>query len=516
MSFVQALLSNPGIPVHERQKAIDRVFSDPGLPTTNPTSSFWLRSPHPDLAEAQSATFPSEAEVVIIGSGVTGTSIAGTLLKSRKADQNDDKRPAVVILEARSICSGATGRNGGHILETGEEFADLEDTYGREAAQRIMRFRMAHLREILDTAEEYGLTEDCQARKVQFLNVYFDKEGWQGARERLRRLQEGLPEETQEWRAYEREQIPEEFRLPRAQGIIAGPAGAIWPYRFITGVLGRLREQFPQDLLIESNTSVTGIKENSMDEGHDSLRYLIETPRGMIRARHVVHCTNAHVGHLVPGLRGRVYPIRGQMSAQHPGQKFHGQGKEHSWIFNYDRGFDYLTQLPPSEAGQMMMFGGGFAQGEGGGMADLGIATDSELSLYADIHLSGALSAVFGRDNWGRVPRQSVDQMWTGNMGFSADGLPWVGQLPDLLTQRKLQREGSGAEWVSAAFSGEGMVFAWLCGKALATMLLIHDDQLLETASRDLSWFPEQMLVTGERIEKAVLPRYIQDSRPHL
>ncbi|PYI10915.1 FAD dependent oxidoreductase [Aspergillus sclerotiicarbonarius CBS 121057] len=508
MSFVQALLSNPAIPVQDRQRALDRVFSDPGLPTTNSTSSFWLRSPHPDLANAQSATLPSEAEVVIIGSGVTGTSVARTLLKSRKAGKSGTTRPAVVILEARDICSGATGRNGGHILETAEKFASLEDTYGLEAAKRIMRFRLAHLREILDAAQEYGLTQDCQARRVQFLSIYFEEEGWKDARERLRRLKEGLAEETKEWRAYERGEIPEEFCLPHAQGIVAGPAGAIWPYRFITGVLSRLRREFPQDLMIETNTPITGIQENP-DAGDDPLRYTISASRGMIRARHVIHCTNAHVSHLVPSLRGRIYPIRGQMSAQHAGQKFRCQGEEHSWIFNYDRGFDYLTQLPQSEAGQMMMFGGGFAQGEGGGIADLGIAADSELSLYADIHLSGALSVVFGRDNWGSVPRASVDKMWTGNMGFSADGLPWVGQLPASLTKRGVHGEGYGAEWVSAAFSGEGMVLAWLCGKALATMLLIHDDQLLQTESRDLSWFPEQMLVTEERIEKAVLPRYI-------
>lgn len=517
MAFVQAQLSNPAIPAKDRQKALDRAFADPGLPSSNPTSSFWLRSPHPDLAKAHSATLPSEADVVIIGSGVTGTSIARTLLKSRKAEkrQNDSNRPAVVILEARDVCSGATGRNGGHILETAEEFADLEDMHGTDAAKKILKFRLAHLREMLDTAEEYGLTEHCQARRVQFLSVYFDEDGWEDARERVRRLKAGLPEETMEWKIYEREEIPEEFCLPRALGIVAGPGGAIWPYRFVTGVLGQLKEEFPRDLLIETNTPVTGIEEDVSEEGNSRLRYSISTSRGVVRTRHVIHCTNAHVGHLVPGLRGRICPIRGQMSAQHPGQNFRCQGEEHSWIFNYDRGFDYLTQLPQSEAGQMMMFGGGFAQGGGGGIADMGVATDSEISLYADIHLSGALSAVFGRNNWGNVARQSVEQMWTGNMGFSADGLPWVGQLPGSTTQRGLHDEEQGAEWVSAAFSGEGMVLAWLCGKALATMLLIKDDKLLETESTDLSWFPEQMLVTEDRVKKAVLMRHVQE-RSHL
>lgn len=237
-------------------------------------------------------------------------------------------------------------------------------------------------------------------------------------------------------------------------------------------------------------------------QGHE---YTIETSRGTIHAHHVIHCTNAHVGHLVPGLRGRIFPLRGQMSAQTPGEKFPLQATKHSWLFNYDRGFDYLTQLP---SGQMML-GGGFSRSESLGCADLGVPTDNEMSLAIDIHLSGALSAVFGRESWGRVQGEPIQAMWTGNMGFSADGLPWVGQLPASVTHRTPDnsKPNSGAEWVCAAFCGEGMVQAWLSGKALATMLLKKDGQ----PDADLSWFPEQLLVTEERIATAVLPQTVSD-----
>lgn len=242
------------------------------------------------------------------------------------------------------------------------------------------------------------------------------------------------------------------------------------------------------------------------DDGTSSHRYQVETNRGIISARHVIHSTNAHVGHLVPGMRGPIFPVRGQMSAQTPGDLFPCQAAQHSWIFNYERGFDYLTQLPEGQ----MMFGGGFANGEGGGIADLGISSDSELSLYIDIHLSGALSAVFGRQSWGRVQGDPVQAMWTGNMAFSTDGFPWVGRLPGSVTHRHSEEEhGKGAEWICAAFGGEGMVQAWLSGKALATMVLLQDDRLASTAEADLSWVPEQMLVTEERITAAELPRYV-------
>lgn len=192
------------------------------------------------------------------------------------------------------------------------------------------------------------------------------------------------------------------------------------------------------------------------------------------------------------------------MSAQTPGDKFPCQAQEHSWLFNYHRGFDYLTQLPSGE----MMFGGGFAQGELGGISELGISRDHEMSVYIDIHLSGALSAVFGRESWGRVQGDPVQAMWSGNMAFSTDGFPWVGQLPKTLTGRE-SPEKAGGEWVCAAFGGEGMVQCWQSGKALVTMLALQDETLGLGVDQDLSWFPEQMLVSQERISAAELPRTV-------
>ena len=298
----------------------------------------------------------------------------------------------------------------------------------------------------------------------------------------------------------------QEFKLSRATGIVAGPAGALWPYKFVTGVFAKLLAKYPAEFLVHDHTVVESIHVDSSSK----YKYKVETNRGIISAKHVIHCTNAHVSHLVPGLRGRIFPVRGQMSAQTPGDQFPCQATEHSWLFNYDRGFDYLTQLP----GGQMMLGGGFSRGEGGGLAELGVPTDDKMSVYIDIHLSGALSAVFGRQNWGRVQGDPVQAMWTGNMAFSTDGFPWVGQLPDSVTHRTSpdSNNDSGTEWVCAAFGGDGMVQAWLCGKALATMLLLRDNQLAPDIDADISWFPEQMLVSDERFKAAEMPKVVADT----
>lgn len=199
MPFATAILTDPSIPAPARQKALDRIFSDPGVPSSSTTSSFWLQAPR--AFEQSSLPLPNEVDVVIIGSGITGTSIARSLLE-------DGASPSILMLEARSICSGATGRNGGHILETADEYAEFADMFGVEDAKKLMRFRLGHLGEMLAVAKELGIAEESQARKVQFLSVYFGEEPWNSAVERLRRFKTDMPEEAAEWTSFEGEEIP--------------------------------------------------------------------------------------------------------------------------------------------------------------------------------------------------------------------------------------------------------------------------------------------------------------------
>jgi glycine/D-amino acid oxidase-like deaminating enzyme len=112
------------------------------------------------------------------------------------------------MLEARTVCSGATGRNGGHILETADDYAEFADIFGVDAARKVIRFRLAHLKEMLAVAEELDITTETQARKVQFLSVYFGDEPWKAALERMHRFKEGMPEEAAEWTSYEGDAIP--------------------------------------------------------------------------------------------------------------------------------------------------------------------------------------------------------------------------------------------------------------------------------------------------------------------
>lgn len=75
------------------------------LPRAHPTISYWQEPPASIADHRTTSGLPASADYVIIGSGISGASIARNLL----AGAPD---ASVLMLEARQTCSGATGRNG--------------------------------------------------------------------------------------------------------------------------------------------------------------------------------------------------------------------------------------------------------------------------------------------------------------------------------------------------------------------------------------------------------------------
>ncbi|KAG6881221.1 hypothetical protein C0993_002342, partial [Termitomyces sp. T159_Od127] len=87
----------------------------PGLPVVNPTLSFWIDSPgaNPLAKEGSDGALSVDADVCIIGSGITGVSAAYHLAKGVEARESGPIM--ALVLDARDFGSGATGRNGGHL-----------------------------------------------------------------------------------------------------------------------------------------------------------------------------------------------------------------------------------------------------------------------------------------------------------------------------------------------------------------------------------------------------------------
>jgi hypothetical protein len=99
-------LSVPVLQWDISQQSLKQPSNNPAapLPVPNSTQSFWLNTPgaSPLAKEGSHGPLTTDADICIIGSGITGVSTAYHLAQQLN---QVDKPIKVVILEARDFCS---------------------------------------------------------------------------------------------------------------------------------------------------------------------------------------------------------------------------------------------------------------------------------------------------------------------------------------------------------------------------------------------------------------------------
>jgi glycine/D-amino acid oxidase-like deaminating enzyme len=260
------------------------------------------------------------------------------------------------------------------------------------------------------------------------------------------------------------------------------PAAALWPYRFVTKVIESLKQKYPSRLSIETNTSVAKV-EYTPEAEHP---YQIYTSRGVIGASKVVYCTNGYTGYLLPELRGRLFPYRGNMTVQDIKRPV--QNPEFSWNFHHKPVYDPKNESIITGSYYMQQnhqSGYFFLGGETQTAQTCLIADDTSYTPVAVENLQKTLIKFFDEQTESRLI-----SAWSGIMGFTADHCPLVGKLPSSITKRA----GDG-EWIAAGYNGMGMSMCWRAGEAIAKQ--IHGIDVSD-------WFPEAFEVSEERLGKSL------------
>ncbi|SJL05198.1 uncharacterized protein ARMOST_08564 [Armillaria ostoyae] len=208
---------------------------------------------------------------------MSGTAFARTLVDM-------DGSLEVVMSKARDACSWATAQNGGHITPPlYHDQLDLKKKHDAEAAKQIIH---SHLDELISVAEEQGLTEEDQCRKVDTYDVFFDiGDVFERAKEKLGHYLEKLQSEKGGWGTMDR---PAGMQLADGVcGAISTTGGAVHPYRLVTGILSRLLKTY-SSFRLYTHTPCLSIHDN-----------IVHAPRSDIHAKHIVHATNGWMSHLL-------------------------------------------------------------------------------------------------------------------------------------------------------------------------------------------------------------------------
>lgn len=448
-----------------------------GLPCPTPTKSYW-QTPPDDIADLETSPLPQETDIVIIGSGITGAGIAWNLFNRCPASEPP---PAIVMLEARQACSGATGRNGGHTKAASyRSFLGHADDLGTDAACQIARMELSNIRAVHAFAREHGI--NCESRPCRTVDAIYDPVQWKQAHDAIKAMRDAMPDDDASSYSFLSAQDLDENYKVAADGVCGGveyEAGSISAYKFTVGVL---KLCLAKGLNLQTHTPATTIERIS--EVGCTPRWLIGTPSGSIFAKRVVLATNGYTAAIHGGFHGIIVPTRGQITAQRPGDGMPAEGLDTTYSFIYENGFEYMVPKPPetTHAGDIII-GGGLVKAPCEGLSEYGTTDDASLNPIITQYLHQTTPRYFGK-NWGRDhPEGRVRAEWSGIMGFSPDSFPFVGQMP-----------GEEGLWVAASFQGHGMVFCWKCAEALTEMMHQTNPQAPPT------WFPAAFLVTEKRL----------------
>ena len=86
---------------------------------------------------------------------------------------NNPSPPSTVLLEAREICSGATGRNGGHLFAPHFYVDPVVREYGVDAARELIVLQRSQIFAMKTVVEKENL--DCDAVVTRYFETFLTR-----------------------------------------------------------------------------------------------------------------------------------------------------------------------------------------------------------------------------------------------------------------------------------------------------------------------------------------------------
>jgi glycine/D-amino acid oxidase-like deaminating enzyme len=150
----------------------EQSHSNAYLPVPNPTDPYWRKSLHRLDSHRSTEILPTKSDVVIIGSGISGVSVAYHLSQPDPGAGEASTPPSILLLEARQVCSGATGRNGGHVKVKARTLLRVSENEGPEYSESLAAYVDAQINALKDVVERERISCEFELRRSYdvFLN----------------------------------------------------------------------------------------------------------------------------------------------------------------------------------------------------------------------------------------------------------------------------------------------------------------------------------------------------------
>lgn len=374
-----------------------------------------------------------DADVCVIGAGFTGISAALEL---------SERGYSVVVLEAERIGFGASGRNGGQIVNGySRDLKTIASRYGEDKAFKLGQMSLEGGQIIRDRVAKYGI--ECDLVHGGFFAAFTEKQ----VRE--------MEAHKQHWESHghsglemvSKHDVERYVRTDRyAGGMIDRLGGHIHPLNLVLGEAaaveglgGRIFEQ----------SRVTGVEPGE--------RPRVKTAEGSVRAAFVLVCGNAYLAPLMPEIHGRMMPVSSQVMATEP---LSADLIESLLPANYCvEDANYILDYYRRTSDNRLLYGGGI--GYGG-------------------HDPKDLTSVIRPNMLKTFPQLKdvrIDYAWSGNFALTLTRIPHMGRLSKTI-------------FFSHGDSGHGVTTTHLLGKILGEAVAGHAERFEVWASLPNLAFP--------------------------
>jgi glycine/D-amino acid oxidase-like deaminating enzyme len=440
-----------------------------GFPQPNPTVSYWQLPPHAIANHRSTLSLPTSTtlDYVIVGSGVSGAAVAHKLL-------SHDPSLSILMLEARTAASGASGRNGGHCRAGWWlNFKKYAAAFGEEEAIKFEQLEEQNVLDIANFVRDHAV--DCDFQDVETADVYMTDEGWEEMLEVVR-----LRDEVRKRRPDVKPLIKREIwygqkasghlGLPNIVGAVTYPGHTQNPYLLVCRMLELSLER---GLNLQTNTLAFGVA--PVSASYDgTAKWEVQTDRGTVQAKEVVLATNAYTNALHSGIANTSFliPSRSQVTAIRPrsGLSDHPALRKSVGINDRGSGDYFMIRAAGLKGEGDVLYGGGRAISK---TREMGITDDSTVNEKIATYLKKSAPEVFGQESWGEQSEEIRD--WSGITCYTPDTFPLVGEIP-----------GEHGFWASVGMNGHGMAMAFRSAEALVTMM---------TTGKEPDWFPKSFRI---------------------
>jgi gamma-glutamylputrescine oxidase len=373
-----------------------------------------------------------EADICVVGAGYSGLSTAIHLAEHGFK---------VVVVEGAGVGWGASGRNGGQVVNGLN--ASLE-TIGRRYGEKTAGFVGSMVQEgagiIYDWVSRYGI--DCDLKRGNIYAAYTPQHMRELEAKKALWQRHGMDDHELLDRQAIRKHVGSDVY---EGGMIDHSGGHMHPLNL---VLGEAKALESLGGTVYEQSPVTRV-----DQGADNA--VVYTDKGKVTAKAAVVCGNAYLGNVVPELTARVMPVSTQMMATEP------LGEERAKaLLPTDMCVEdvrYILDYFRLSADHRLIFGGGVVYG----------GTDP-----ADVvaKLRPNMDKVFPQ-----LRDVKVDFAWSGNFALSFSRVPQMGRLGNRV-------------YFAHGYSGHGVTGSHLFGRILSEA--IRGDMTRFDTFAALPWIP--------------------------